>query len=151
MNPLFIDHQIVTQVRIARHSKDLTKIHEFYVDCLGLKVVTSFSDHAGYSGIVLSLPDPRYHLEFTTSTAKTEMPSPNGGDLLVFYIPDESSVTSLVTKLGQFGNLPIEPENPYWVGKSFTFLDPDGWRIVLCNTPGVQLHNYTTKVQNNIT
>jgi hypothetical protein len=25
----------------------------------------------------------------------------------------------------------IEPENPYWNGKSQTFEDPDGWRVVL--------------------
>ncbi|WP_425293855.1 hypothetical protein [Microvirga pakistanensis] len=31
----------------------------------------------------------------------------------------------------------FEPENPYWLGQSVTFEDPDGWRVVLCQTPGI--------------
>ena len=25
----------------------------------------------------------------------------------------------------------VEPENPYWDGRSITLADPDGWRVVL--------------------
>ncbi|MGD1946746.1 MAG: hypothetical protein ACFB0A_10925 [Croceivirga sp.] len=31
------------------------------------------------------------------------------------------------------GIKPVEPENPYWKGKSQTYEDPDKWRIVLFN------------------
>ena len=34
-------------------------------------------------------------------------------------------------RLQEQGHTAIEAENPYWKGKSQTFEDPDGWRVVL--------------------
>ena len=34
-------------------------------------------------------------------------------------------------RLQEQGHTAIEAENPYWNGKSQTFEDPDGWRVVL--------------------
>ncbi|MDP6805495.1 MAG: hypothetical protein QF902_09215 [Rhodospirillales bacterium] len=31
----------------------------------------------------------------------------------------------------------VAPEYPYWLDKAVTFEDPDGRRVVLCNTQGV--------------
>jgi hypothetical protein len=44
----------------------------------------------------------------------------------------------MLARAAALGYSPVEPENPYWSGKSVTFEDPDGWRVVLCNTAGTQ-------------
>ena len=31
----------------------------------------------------------------------------------------------------------VSPENPYWEKSGVTIEDPDGWRIVLMNSPGI--------------
>jgi hypothetical protein len=31
----------------------------------------------------------------------------------------------------------VVPENPYWEERGITIEDPDGWRVVLMNTPGL--------------
>ncbi len=43
-----------------------------------------------------------------------------------------------VEHLRALGREPVEPENPYWAAKGFTFEDPDGWRVVLMNTAGIK-------------
>ncbi|XOK15107.1 hypothetical protein ACI6PO_26810 (plasmid) [Agrobacterium tumefaciens] len=35
------------------------------------------------------------------------------------------------------GYAPLEPENPYWLERSFTYQDPDGWRVVICRETGI--------------
>jgi hypothetical protein len=36
-----------------------------------------------------------------------------------------------------WGYSPVPPENRYREKQGVTFEDPDGWRIVLMNTPGI--------------
>jgi hypothetical protein len=55
----------VTQLRIARPTARMQEVVRFYRDGLGLPVLTTFSGHAGYSGVMLGLPDRAVHLEFT--------------------------------------------------------------------------------------
>ncbi len=38
---------------------------------------------------------------------------------------------------GALEHRPVEPENPYWIDKGVAYADPDGWRVVLCGTPGI--------------
>lgn len=35
------------------------------------------------------------------------------------------------------GYVPVEPENPYWLERSLTYADPDGWRVVICREMGI--------------
>jgi hypothetical protein len=35
------------------------------------------------------------------------------------------------------GYAAVAPENPYWNERGITIEDPDGWRVVLMNTPGI--------------
>ena len=125
------------QVRIARPTSRLNEVVCFYRDGLGLKVIGSFEEHAGYSGVMLGLPGHQFHLEFTSHSAGSPCPAPTKDNLLVFYIPDRQAVSFLVERLAAMGYFPVAPENPYWEQNGITFEDPDGWRIVLMQTGGI--------------
>jgi hypothetical protein len=45
------------QVRVARPTDRLDDVVRFYRDGLGLRIIGSFEGHAGYSGVMLGLPD----------------------------------------------------------------------------------------------
>jgi len=125
------------QFRIARPTDKLDEVVRFYRDGLGLEVIGSFEDHAGYTGVMLGLPEREYHLEFTTHTEGSPCPAPTKDNLLVFYVPDAEAIRSLTEHLNRLGYFEVEPENPYWKEKGKTFEDPDGWRVVLMNTSGI--------------
>ena len=63
--------------------------------------------------------------------------APSRDNLLVFYVPDAGQLARARQRLEALGHRPVAPENPYWLDKSVTFEDPDGWRIVLCQTAGI--------------
>ena len=127
----------VAQVRIARPTDRLEAVVAFYEEGLGLPRLGAFEGHAGYDGVMLGLPGRGYHLEFTRHAAGSPCPAPTRDNLLVLYIPDEAHLARLRERLEALGHRPVEPENPYWIGKSVTFEDPDGWRTVLCATEGI--------------
>jgi catechol 2,3-dioxygenase-like lactoylglutathione lyase family enzyme len=125
------------QVRIARPTDRLEAVVAFYRDALGLPELTRFTNHDGYDGVMLGLPGKTCHLEFTQHAHGSPCPAPSADNLLVLYIPDTTQLARLRARLEQHGHAPVEPENPYWLHNSVTFEDPDGWRVVLCNTPGI--------------
>ena len=127
----------VAQVRIARPTDQLEKVVAFYREGLGLRELFRFSEHDGYDGVMLGLPGATYHLEFTQHAAGSPCPAPSADNLLVLYIPDAGELAALRARLEQLGHQPVEPENPYWLDKSVTFEDPDGWRVVLCHSSGI--------------
>jgi catechol 2,3-dioxygenase-like lactoylglutathione lyase family enzyme len=127
----------VVHFRIARPTNRLPEVVRFYRDGLGLEVIGSFDNHAGYSGVMLGLPGRDYHLEFTSHTAGSPCPAPTKDNLLVFYIPDIEAITRLSEQLGDMGYSAVAPKNPYWEEHGTTFEDPDGWRVVLMNTSGI--------------
>lgn len=133
----FADGISVVQVRIARPTDRLEEVARFYRDGLGLPELYRFEDHDGYDGVMLGLPGRPYHLEFTHHRNGSPCPAPSLDNLLVLYIPEHSHLEMLQHRLEALGHRPVAPENPYWLDKSVTFADPDGWRVVLCQTPGI--------------
>jgi catechol 2,3-dioxygenase-like lactoylglutathione lyase family enzyme len=127
----------VTQVRIARPTDNLPALLRFYVEGLGLPRLGGFEGHAGYDGVFIGLPGYGVHLEFTQHQAGSPCPAPTRDNLLVLYVPDLAARDALVARLSSLGYPPVEPENPYWVSHGVTVEDPDGWRLVLHNTPGL--------------
>ena len=127
----------VAQVRIARPTDRLDSVVRFYRDGLGLPELYRFTDHDGYDGVMLGLPGRSYHLEFTHHRDGSPCPAPSLDNLLVLYIPESSDFERMRYRLTALGIEPIAPENPYWLDKSLTFEDPDGWRVVLCRTSGI--------------
>lgn len=127
----------VVQVRVARPTANLAELIRFYHHGIGLEIIDQFHGHEGYSGVMLGLPGHAYHLEFTQHNAGSDCPAPTKDNLLVFYIPDARSIETIVSRLGSMGFNPVEPENPYWAASGVTVEDPDGWRVVFFNHPGI--------------
>jgi catechol 2,3-dioxygenase-like lactoylglutathione lyase family enzyme len=125
-----------TQIRIARPTARLEEVLRFYKEGLGLPEIASFQAHAGYSGVMLGMPDARYHLEFTQHIDSQPCPPPDKDHLLVFYLPDTAQRDAVVKRLYAMGYEAVAPENPYWNAHGITIEDPDGWRIVLMDVPG---------------
>ena len=55
-----------------------------------------------------------------------------GGRLpqLAFFTAEQAAEI-VSARLADLGYPDVEPENPYWDGRSITIADPDGWRVVL--------------------
>lgn len=113
------------QIRIARHVNNLDEMIVFYKK-IGFEVIGEFNDHAGYSGVFMSMHDA-YHLEFTVSDEKTDSKH-NEDDLLVFYCENDEEYSKIRL---QFEN-DIMPKNPYWIDKGFMVTDPIGQNIMIC-------------------
>lgn len=119
------------QIRVARPTDKLTEVVAFYHDGMGLPVIAHFENHAGYSGVMLGTPTEQFHLEFTHAEAGSPCPAPTKDNLLVFYIPEDKAYAEAVKRMRDHGYEPVDPANPYWKDRSYTFEDPDGWRMVI--------------------
>jgi catechol 2,3-dioxygenase-like lactoylglutathione lyase family enzyme len=116
---------------VARPSADLAAAKAFYVDALGLTFEGDFENHAGYDGLLLSTGDPGYELELTHRADQGPCRPPCGDHLIVLYFADSAAMQAAAQRVQAHGHGPVAPLNPYWIGKSLTFADPDGWRVVL--------------------
>jgi catechol 2,3-dioxygenase-like lactoylglutathione lyase family enzyme len=122
------------RVRIARATHQLDAVVAFYRDGLGLPVIETFHNHAGYSGVILGMPGGA-HLEFTQHDTVRRTAASDADDLLVFYLPTRAKVERLRRRLEYRGHRSVQPVNPYWLDRSVSFEDPDHWRVVLCAEP----------------
>jgi uncharacterized glyoxalase superfamily protein PhnB len=116
------------KLRVARHTNNLAPLIEFYEHLLGLEHLGSFKDHDGYDGVFIG--NQHWHLEFTVSS-EGPLHNMDEDDLLVFYCDSEEEYKNLVSKLTQEGVKQVNAKNPYWTKNGTTFLDPDGFRVVL--------------------
>ncbi len=123
----------VPTLRVARPSDDLDALLPFYVDGLGLDVLSRFHDHDGFDGIMIGRPGWPYHLEFTQSQAHVAGRAPTQDNLLVFYHPETAVWEQAVQRMADAGFQPVASFNPYWDRAGCTFEDPDGYRVVLQN------------------
>ena len=121
----------VLRVRWARPTDRLEACVAFYGDGIGLEELGRFEGHAGYDGVLLGLPDSDYHLELTSHVDGSPCPAPTADNLLVLYLDSRAAAESLAARLAERGHPAVEPENPYWDGRSITVADPDCWRVVL--------------------
>jgi catechol 2,3-dioxygenase-like lactoylglutathione lyase family enzyme len=121
----------VLRVRWARPTDRLEEVVAFYRDGLGLRELGRFAGHAGYDGVLLGLPGSDVHLEFTSHADGSPCPAPSADNLLVLYVDSEQTAELAAGRLADMGYSDVEPENPYWDGRSITVADPDGWRVVL--------------------
>lgn len=126
----------VAQVRLARPTDRLERVVEFYHRGLGLPIIYAYCDDAGYDGVMLGLPGRDYHLEVTQRRGDGPCPAPPPDNLLVFYVPDRAARDQAVARLTAMGYHPRAPRNPYWCDRGVTIADPDGWNVVLIDTPG---------------
>jgi len=118
-------------LRIARLSADLAAAVKFYRDGLGFEVLYEFKDHDGFDAVMLGRNGAAYHLAFVHKAGHQVAPAPTHDDLLVFYLPDADDWNRVATRLKELGHQPVKAFNPYWDKQGQTFVDPDGYRVVL--------------------
>jgi len=118
------------QVRVARPTGDLERACAFYRDAVELPVLSSFDDHAGYSGVILGVPDATHQLELVFHHEVE--PSPTSEDQLVLYLGSAAAVTDRAARIEAAGYEPQLPPNPYWTHEgAIAFVDPDGYWLIL--------------------
>lgn len=120
------------KLRVARHTTHLQSLINFYTVVLGLNVIGSFKDHAGYNGVFIGGKNSGWHLEFTESADAPEHIT-DEDDLLVFYVSAEE-YKAINERILDNDIKPVPPKNPYWKENGTTILDPDGFRIVISIT-----------------
>jgi catechol 2,3-dioxygenase-like lactoylglutathione lyase family enzyme len=118
-------------LRVARPTDHLPEVIKFYRDGLGLEVLSSFSGHNDFEGVMLGRKGSPYHLEFTHQRGHTAGKAPGWDNLLVFYIPDEAEWKSAIERMQRHSYKPVTSYNPWWDNGGKTFEDVDGYRVVL--------------------
>jgi ribosomal protein S18 acetylase RimI-like enzyme len=114
--------------RVAHPAGDLDRSAAFYRDLLGLPVRGGFTGHDGYSGVIFALPGGG-ELELTAGPAH---PRPGTDeDLLVLYLAGPEQVRRRAAELESAGVPTVPSANPYWKRWGQTFLDPDGYAVVV--------------------
>ncbi|KAL6703489.1 hypothetical protein ACN47E_009587 [Coniothyrium glycines] len=128
-NSLFNAH-----LRIARATKAIEPLLQFYRDGLGFRIIGSFNGHNGFDGVMLGHSSLPYHLEFTTQPGHDPGRAASKENLLVFYLPDRKAWETAIARMERYNCEPIENVNPYWNdAKGKTYEDCDGYRVVLWN------------------
>ena len=118
-------------LRVARPTDDLGAVIAFYRDGLGFSVLYEFADHDGFDGVMLGHAGAAYHLEITRKAGHRAGRAPTDDNLLVFYVPDADDWRRAVDRMERYGYAPVKAFNPYWDERGKTFVDPDGYRVVL--------------------
>ncbi len=118
-------------LRVARPSDNIKAVTQFYRDGLGFEVLSEFTGHDGFNGVMLGCKGAAYHLEFTLKDGHKAGRAPTEDNLLVFYLPEKAAWESAVERLKKLGHEPVKAFNPYWEKNGRTFEDPDGYRVVL--------------------
>ena len=133
--PFSEDPVAQAHLRIARPTRYMGDLLNFYTDGLGFYVVGHFEKHAGFNGTMLGHPHLPYHLEFTEQEGHDPGRAPTKDHLLVFYLPEKDKWNRAVQRMEDAGFEPIISFNPYWGDekKGKTFEDADGYRVVLWN------------------
>lgn len=118
------------QFRVARHSANLQAVLDFYTQNLELEVLGRFENHSDYDGVFLGKKGLDWHLEFTCSPEPPKH-HPDEDDLLVFYTANLTEFNRLKANFDLHQQTPILAKNPYWNAHGLTYLDPDGFRVVV--------------------
>lgn len=120
-------------IRIARPSRDLVAVADFWINGLGLSELfrhTSTGAPGDHELLMMGWPDAAWHLELVHDRSEPVEPQPTPEDLLVVYL-DEPVPPALVERLEAHGGKRVPAHNPYWDTWGITIEDPDGYLLVL--------------------
>jgi len=126
-----------TRMRSARPSDRLGELRRFYIDALGCTLLGEFAGHDGFDGLIVGHPSGRWQLEFVHEHARAAPPVPSHEHLLVFYLDDRAALAARVAAMDSAGCRRATPNNPYWSRHGVTYVDPDGYHVVLAVPHGV--------------
>ena len=117
-------------LRVARHTNDLKKVENFYVNILGFERLGGFQNHNNYDGVFIGKPDSDWHFEFTQSKTEADHKF-DDDDIIVLYPDTIRKYNKLLESLLENDIKEITAINPYWNEHGQMFQDPDGYRIVI--------------------
>lgn len=117
-------------LRVARHTNNLKKIENFYVEILGFQRLGGFQNHNNYNGIFVGKSDLDWHFEFTQSEEKANHIF-DEDDVIVLYPKTIPEYNELINRILRNNISTITAINPFWNENGKMFQDPDGYRIVV--------------------
>ena len=124
-----------SRFRAARPSDRLAALKQFYVDALGCTLLAEFSDHAGFDGLIVGNPGGHWQVEFLHQHGHVAVPVPSLEHLLVFYVDSREQLQARAARMEAAGHALAAPNNPYWAQYGATFVDPDGYHVVIAAMP----------------
>lgn len=122
---------MLPHLRVARPVTDLERAAALYTAGLGWTRLGHFVDHQGFDGVMLGVPSGAWHVEFTLCRTHPVQPTPTPEDLLVMYVPDKADWERQCERMLSAGFRQVKSLNPYWEQSGRTFVDHDGYRVVL--------------------
>ena len=126
-------------LRVARHTNNLEKIEDFYVNILGFERLDGFQNHNNYDGVFIGKTGLDWHFEFTQSETKADHKF-DEDDIIVLY-PDTIRKYNMLLESLLENDIPrITAINPYWNENGQMFQDPDGYRIVVSPLKATKLN-----------
>ncbi|MDZ7320283.1 VOC family protein [Kosakonia sacchari] len=120
-------------MRISRPVTDLELTCRMYCDALELHKIADFTDHDGFSGVMVGHRSAPWHIEFTLCHHHPVKPAATAEDLLVLYYPDAAEWTVRCEAMRKAGFTEVVSFNPYWDISGKSWQDNDGYRVVLQN------------------
>lgn len=121
----------VPHLRVARPTDRLAALVRQYRAGLDLEELGSFSDHDGFDGVMLGDPAAGYHLEFTRERGERSGGAPSPEHLLIFYVPDAAAFDARCAAMDAADFVEVPAHNAYWNKRGRTFVDLDGYRVVI--------------------
>ena len=118
------------QLRIARDTNKIEEIKIFYTIILNLEILGEFQKHDGYDGVFIGKPTFDWHLEFTTTHEDVDHQF-DEDDCLVFYPATQQEYDEIIERLELHQIELIKSKNPYWNENGISFLDPDGFVVIV--------------------
>lgn len=122
-----------THMRIAKPVTNLEKSFLMYSQGLGLHKIAEFNDHNGFDRIMLGREELNWHIEFTFCLNHPVQPLQTEEDLLVLYYSDKNEWVHACKRMADASFKMVNSFNPYWDMNGKTFIDSDGYRVVLQN------------------
>ncbi len=116
--------------RYARHTNKINDITEFYTKILHIEVLGHFENHQNYDGVFIGIKGSDWYFEFTT-TDEIVTHTFDEDDCLVFYPTSQNEYDTIMENLSQYKVEIIEHKNTYWNENGISFLDPDGYCVIL--------------------
>lgn len=120
-----------THMRTARPSDRLAELKRFYVHGLGCKLLGEFDNHAGFDGLIVGDDSGHWQAEFVHERGHVAAAVPSLEHLLVFYVANRAELQAREALMASAGYARAKPHNPYWAQHGATFVDPDGYHVVL--------------------
>ncbi len=120
-------------IRIARPTRDLAAAERFWLEGVGLEVVwrTEYPALNEHRLTMVGMPGAAWHLELVDDPASAASSLPGEDDLLVIYLGCPAD-EAWISQIEAAGGLRTAARNPYWDRWGVTIVDPDGYRLVLC-------------------